>query len=138
MISHVINMLFTPTCKYVSPEYLAEEIQSAIDNFEKGVLKRANAHISVTYDAVSQRMKISAQNEKQVRLLFPKQFGQILGLEPKMMEKSIGNEKHTYIADFTFVGDILAPILRVVPFNPATESIHVHKELKKLALCSSI
>ena len=36
------------------------------------------------------------------------------------------------IADFTFVGDIVAP------FDPVTELVHVHKELKKLALCSSI
>ena len=45
--------LFIPTGNYVSPEYLAEEMQSSIDNFEKGFLKRANAHISVTFDAVS-------------------------------------------------------------------------------------
>ena len=82
--------LFIPTGNYVSPEYLAEEMQSSIDNFEKGFLKRANAYISVTFDAVSQRMKISAQNEKQVRLLFPKQLGQILGLDPTMTEKPIG------------------------------------------------
>ena len=84
--------LFIPTGNYVSPEYLAEEMQSSIDNFEKGFLKRTNAHISVTFDAVSQRMKISAQNEKQVRLLFPKQLGQLLGLDPTMIEKLIGNE----------------------------------------------
>ena len=78
--------LFIPTGNYVSPEYLAEEMQSSIDNFEKGFLKRANAHIIVTFDAVSQRMKISAQNETQVRLLFPKQLGQILGLDPTMIE----------------------------------------------------
>ena len=84
--------LSIPAGSYVSPEYLAEETQSAIDNFEKDVLKRINAHISVIYDAVSQRMKISAQNEKQVRLLFPMQLGQILGLDPTMIEKPIGNE----------------------------------------------
>ena len=56
--------LFIPTGNYVSPECLAEQMQSSIDNFEKGFLKRANAHISVTYDAVSQCMKIYAQNEK--------------------------------------------------------------------------
>ena len=118
--------LFIPTGNYVSPEYLAKEMQSSIDNFEKGFLKRANAHISVTFEAVSQRMKISAQNEKQVRLLFPKQLGQILGLDPKMIEKPIGNEQHIFklnvdlhrsfrslfvysvTADFTFVGDIVA------------------------------
>ena len=78
--------LYIPTGNYVSSEYLAEEMQSSIDNFEKGFLKRANAHISVTFDVASQRMKISAQNEKQVRILFPKQLGQILGLDPTMIE----------------------------------------------------
>ena len=80
----------------MSPEYLAEEMQSSIDNFEKGFLKQANAHISVTFDAVSQRMKIAAQDEKQVRLLFPKHLGQILGLDPTMIEKPIGNEQHIF------------------------------------------
>ena len=83
-------------------------------------------------------MKISAQNEKHVRLLFPKQLGQLLGLDPTMIAKPIGNEQHIFkfnvdlhrpfsslfidsdIADFTFVGDIVAPILRVVPFDPVT------------------
>ena len=95
-------------------------------------------------------MKISAQNEKQVRLLLPKQVGQILGLDPTMIEKPIGKTHHIFkfnvdlhhsfsslfiysdIADFTFVGDIVAPILRVVPFNPVTEMVHVHKEFKNL------
>ena len=142
--------LSIPTGNYVLPEYLAEEMQSSIDNFEKGFLKQANAHISVTFDAMSQRMKIAAQDEKQVRLLFPKQLGQILGLDPTMIEKPIGNEQHIFkfnvdlhhsyrslsiysdIADFTFVGDVVAPILRAVPFNPVTELVHVHKEFKNL------
>ena len=136
------------TGNYVSPEYLADEMESSIDNFEKDFLKQANAHISVTFDAVSQRMNIAAQDEKQVRLLFPKQLGQILGLDPTMIEKPIGNEQHIFkfnvdlhrsfrslfiysdIADFTFVGDVVAPILRVVPFNPVTELVHVNKNLK--------
>ena len=95
-------------------------------------------------------MKIYAQNEKHIRLLFPKQIGQILGLDPTMIEKPIGNEQHIFkfnanlhhslsnlfiysdIADFTSVGDIVAPILRVVPFNTVTELVHVHKEFKNL------
>ena len=88
--------LSIPTGNYVSPEYLAEEMQSSIGNFEKGYLKQANAHISDTFDAVSQRMKISAHDEKQVRLLFPKQLGQILGLDPTRIEKPIGNEQHIF------------------------------------------
>ena len=47
--------LFIPTGNYVSPEYLVEEMQSSVDNFEKGFLKRANAHISVTFDAADKK-----------------------------------------------------------------------------------
>ena len=35
----------------------------------------------MTYDHLSQRFKISAQNERLVRLIFPKPFAQILGLD---------------------------------------------------------
>ena len=67
-----------------------------------------------------------------------------------MIEKPIGNEQHIFkfnvdlhhsfrslfiysdIADFTFVGDVVAPILRVVPSNPVTELVHVHKEFENL------
>ena len=71
--------LTIPTGNYESHEYLAEEMQNSIDNFEKGILKKFNAHITMTYDHLSQRFKISAQNERLVRLIFPKQFAQILG-----------------------------------------------------------
>ena len=62
--------LFLPTCNYVSSEYLAEEMQYSIDNFEKGVLKQANAHISVTSDVASQRMNISAQTNSRLGSYF--------------------------------------------------------------------
>ena len=125
--------LFIPTGNYMSPDYLGEEMQSSVNNFENGVLKRENAHISVTYGAVSQRMKISAQNEKQVRLLFPKQFGKILGNEQHIFKFNVDLLFiYSDIADFTFVGDIVASIFRVVPFKPVTELVHVHKEFKHL------
>ena len=34
--------------------------------------------------------------------------------------------------DFTFIGDIVASILRVVPFISVTELVHVQKEFKNL------
>ena len=68
-----------PTGNYMSPKYLVEEMQASIDKFEKGILKHVNAYVSITYDALSQRLKVSAQNERQVRIIFPNQFAQILG-----------------------------------------------------------
>ena len=66
--------LFIPTGNYVSPEYFAEEMQPSIDNFEKGFLKQANAHISVTFDAVSTHEK-SCPSEKAGQALIPKAIG---------------------------------------------------------------
>ena len=122
-----------PTGNYMSPKYLVEEMQTSIDKFEKGILKHLNAYISINYDASSQRLKVSAQNERQVRIIFPNQFAQILGLDPIMIGKPIGNEENMFkfnvnlhhnfrslyvysdIASFTFIGDTVAPLLRIVP-----------------------
>ena len=85
-----------PTGNYMSPEYLVEEMQASIDKFEKGILKHVNAYVSITYDALSQRLKVSAQNERQVRIIFPNQFAHILGLDPTMNGKPIGNEENMF------------------------------------------
>ena len=84
--------LFIPVDNYTTPQHLAEEMQSSIDAFERDLLRQANAHIHISYNDTSNRMKVVAQNEKEVRLLFPKDFGDILGVNPAMTEKSIGNE----------------------------------------------
>ena len=59
------------------PEYFVKEMQASIDKFEKGILKHVNAYVSITYDTLSQRFKVSAQNERQVRIIFPNQFAHI-------------------------------------------------------------
>ena len=110
-------------------------MQASIDKFEKGILKHLNAYVSIAYDAVGQRLKVPAQNERQVRILFPNQFAHILGLDPTMIGKPIGKEENMFkfnvnlhhnfrslyvysdIASFTFIGDTVAPILRSVPFS---------------------
>ena len=66
-----------PTGNYMSPEYLVEEMQDSIDKFEKGILKHLTAYISINCDAPSQRLKVSANNERQVRIVFPNQFPHI-------------------------------------------------------------
>ena len=80
-----------PTGNYMTPEYLVEEMQASIDKFEKVILKHVNAYESITYNTVSHRLKMSAQNERQVRILFPNQFAHILGLDPTMIGKPFGN-----------------------------------------------
>ena len=139
-----------PSGNYMSPEYLAEEFKASIDRFEKGLLKDLNAYVSITYDALTQRLKVSAQNEKQVRVIFPKQLADILGLDPTMVGKPIRNEENMFKfnvnlhhnfnnlyvysdnASFTFIGDTVAPILRIVPFYQNSETGYVYKEFKSL------
>ena len=132
----------------MSPKYLVEEMQVSIDKFEKDILKHVNAYVSITYDALSQRLKVSAQNERQVRIIFPNQFAQILGLDPTMNGKPIGNEGNMFkfnvnlhhnfrslyvysdIASFTFIGDTVAPLLRIVPFSHNSKQVTCLKNLK--------
>ena len=139
-----------PTGNYMSPEYLVEEMQASIDKFEKGILKHLNAYVSITYDALNQRLKLSAQNERQVRIIFPNQFAHILGLDPTMIGKPIGNEENMFkfnvnlhhnfrsvyvysdIASFTFIGNTVAPLLRIVPFSHNSKTGYVYKEFKTL------
>ena len=141
--------LVIPSGHYTS-HGLVEEIQSSIDSFEDGLLKRANAHIVVDYNQNSKRLKITAQNDKQVRLKFPNDFGQILGINPLWSEKSIGNEKDVFtysvdlngpydrlyvysdVAAFTNVGDTQAPILRILPFEPNQTLTNFHMEFRNL------
>ena len=136
------------------PKYLAEEMQASLNKFKKGILKHVNAYVSITYNAVSQRLKVSAQNERQVRILFQNQFAHFLGLDPSMIGKPIGNEENMFkfnvnlhhnfsnlyiysdIASFTFIGDTVAPILRIVPFYHNSETGYFYKEFKKIALFS--
>ena len=93
---------------------------------------------------------MSAQNEIQVRIIFPNQFAQILGLDPTMNGKPIGNEENMFkfnvnlhnnfrslyvysdIASFTLIGDTVAPLLRIVPFSHNSKTGYVYKELKTL------
>ena len=139
-----------PTGNYMSPEYLVEEMQASIDKFEKGILKHLNAYISIAYDALSQRLKVSAQNERQFRIIFPNQFAHILGFNPTMIGKPIGNEENMFksnvnlhhnfrsvyvysdIASFTFIGDTVTLILRIVPFSNNSKTGYLYKEFKTL------
>ena len=82
--------------------------------------------------------------------MFPNQFAHILGLDPTMIGKSIGNEENMFkfnvnlhhnfrsvyvysdIASFTFIGDTVAPLLRIVPFSHNSKTGYVYKEFKTL------
>ena len=97
---------------------------------------------------------MSAQNERQVRIIFPNQFAHILDLDPSMIGKPIGNEENMFkfnvnlhhnlrsvyvysdIASLTFIGDTVAPLLRIVPFSHNSKTGYVYKEFKTLHFLS--
>ena len=89
MILRVINISYSFQLAIMCHPSTYLKKYSSIDNFEKGFLKRTNAHISVTFDAVSQRMKISAQNEKAGQAFIPKAIGSTLRLRSN-------NDRKTY------------------------------------------
>ena len=139
-----------PKGNYSSPQHLVEEIQRIIDIRFGEALRRSNASIEMTYGNNSKRVKIFYNDPNVVRLIFPKLLAKKLGLNPKLIEKPIGNERHAFkyevdlntannqlyvysdIASYTYVGDITAPILRVVPFEVSRRSHHSHQEFANL------
>ena len=59
-------------------------------------VKHVNKYVSNTYDALRQRLKVSSENKRQVRIVFPNQFAHMLGLDPTMIGKPIGNEENMF------------------------------------------
>lgn len=138
--------LFLPDGSYNSPQHLVDEMQSVIDTKHGSLLKKINASISITYVKTTNRLKIVAENPKQTRIRFPALLGEALGVNPNMSEKPIGNEEYAFkygvdlnilhnrlyvysdVVDYTYLGDVVAPILRVVPFQSSKHSRQSHKE----------
>ena len=99
------------------------------------MLKQSNASISITYGKNSRRVKPNLQDPNQVIIFFPTPLAEKLGVNPSFHDKPIGNERHAFkygvdlntsfhqlyvysdIASYTYIGDVTAPVLRVVPFQ---------------------
>ena len=82
--------------------------------------------------------------------MFPNQFAHISGLDSTMIGKPIGNEENMFkfnvnlhhnfrslyvysdIASFTFIGDTVAPLLRIAPSSHNSKTGYVYKEFKTL------
>ncbi|MEW8546517.1 MAG: hypothetical protein AB2693_23630, partial [Candidatus Thiodiazotropha sp.] len=138
--------LFLQEGNYNSPQHLVDEIQSLIDTTHGFLIDKINAAISITYVKSTNRLKVVAQDPNQVRIRFPASLGEALGVNPSMSEKPIGNERHAFkygvdlnrlhnrlyvysdVVDYTYLGDVTAPILRVVPFEPSKRSQQSHTE----------
>ena len=131
---------------YASPRHLVEEIQKSI-NFRYGLtLKNSNATITISYGENSARVKLDVQDPTKVKIIFPKAIAEILGVDRNYFDKPVANEKYIFrygvdlntkihqlyinsdLASYTFIGDVTAPILRVLPFESKRENTHLHQE----------
>ena len=140
-----------PTGNYMSPEYLVEEMQASIDKFKKGILKHLNAYISITlrctkstFEGVSSKRK-TGQNDipKSICSYFRFRSNndrKTYWKRRKNMFKFNVNLHHIFrsvyvysdIASFTFIGDTVVPLLRIVPFFHNSKTGYVYKEFKTL------
>ena len=131
---------------YASPRHLVKEIQKSI-NFRYGqTLKNSNATISITYGENSARVKLDVQDHMKVKIIFPKAIAGILGVDRNYFDKPVANEKYIFrygvdlntkihqlyiysdLASYTFIDDVTAPILRVLPFESKRENNHLQQE----------
>ena len=143
---YVDMKVFIQKGHYASPRHLVEEIQENI-NFQYGLtLKNSNATISITYGENSARVKLDVQDPRQVKIIFPKAIAELLGVDRNYFDKPVANEKYIFrygvdlntkihqlyiysdLASYTFIGDVTAPILRVLPFESKRENNHLHQE----------
>ena len=141
-VPYVDRKIYIQNGYYASPRHLVEEIQKSI-NFRFGLtLKNSNATISITYGENSARVKLDVQDPTKVKIIFPKAIAEILGVDRNYSDKPIANEKYIFrygvdlntkihqlyiysdLASYTFIGDVTAPILRVLPFESKRENNH--------------
>ena len=121
-------------------------MQSVTDTKHGSLLKKINASIGITYVKSTNRLNIVAENPKQTRVRFPALLGEALGVNPNMSEKPTGNEEHAFkyrvdldilhnrlyvysdVVKYIYLGEVMAPILRVIPFKSSKHSQQSHKE----------
>ena len=138
--------LKVPTGYYSTPQHLIEEIHNTINERYSTTLRNSNASIRFEYGINNARVKTYFQDPNRVKLILPTPLAEKLGVNPKYFNKPIGNEKHAFthsvdlntnihqlymysdIASYTFLGDVTAPVLRVVPFETMKERHHLHQE----------
>ena len=132
---------------YKSPQHLVKEIQYQIDTWIGDYLKKRNASVYVTYEETRGRVKLGFQDSSKISLEFPKPLAEILGMDLYYANQPLDDSKryifrygvdlnteihqlfvYSDIASYTILGDVTAPILRVVPFKNNTANNQSHLE----------
>ena len=89
-----------------------------------------------------------------VKVILPKAIVEISGLDRNYFDEPVANEKHIFrysvdlntihqlyvysdLASYTFIGDVTAPILRVLPFESKRKTITYIKNLSMYTMYQS-
>ena len=142
--------LFIPAGNYNLPQHLVEQIQSAIEEKCGAILRQIHSMISFSYKKSGNCVNLHVEKPNRVQIRFSKSLGEILGLNPDLSNKLIGNDNqaftyavdlnmthhqmfvYSYVADYTYVGNITAPILRIVSYKQSKSSTQSHKKFVNL------
>ena len=145
-----IIKLFIPAGNYNSPQHLVEQIQIAIEEKCGAILRQIHSMITLSYKKSGNRVNLHVENPNRVQIRFSKSLGEILGLNPDLSNKLIGNDNQTFtyavdlnmthhqmfvysdVADYTYLGNITAPILRIVSYKQSKSSTQSHQEFVNL------
>ena len=143
--------IFIPEGNNATPKHLIDEIQYSLDLLLKERLKQGNAAINIAYGNNSKRVKIKISGGSDITFLFPTALAGTLGIDPNYFENYINDNRarfrysvdlnthrnQLYIysdaANYTFIGDVTAPILRVVPFQRTKDTCIFF--IKNLSIC---
>ena len=142
--------LFIPAGNYNSPQHLVEQIQIAIEEKCGAILRQIHSMITLSYKKSGNCVNLHVENPNRVQIRFSKSLGEILGLNPDLSNKLIGNDNQAFtyavdlnmthhqmfvysdVADYTYVGNITAPILRIVSYKQFKSSTQSHQEFVNL------
>lgn len=136
-----------PVGNYSNPKHLIEQIKEVFDGYFKDVFATHNMDSSFAYGTPSKRTKIYLPEGVAIR--FNDSLYKRLGGDPHYSSRFFSNGKtffkytvdmnmdfnHLYvysdIVEYNVLGDITAPILRVVPFK-RSDGKHSHHEFLNL------
>ena len=141
-----------PSGVYTSATHLVETIDETIQELFAEAFKEQSCDLRISYSKSQQRVKLHFKGESRLGIYFNSNLHLKLGGSPSWIHKTIfasskgvfeygvdlnAGHNHLYvysdIAEHTFIGNIKAPLLRVLPFMPRkSSSLHNYQEFRNL------
>ena len=104
--------LFIPAGNYNSPQHLVEQVQIAIEEKCGAIPRQIHSTISLSYKKSGNHVNLHVENPNRVQIRFSKSLDEILGLNPDLSNKLIGNDNQA----FTYAVDLNMTTIRCFLF----------------------